>query len=50
MHPEYVGTAIKYASSEKAALDLLGKYSKQSNTIIDKRGSVLSNIKICEDK
>ena len=50
MSPGYIGTAVKYAQSEKDALAFLGKYDKKLNVIIDKRGSVLSNIQIHEEK
>ena len=50
MSPDYIGTAVKYAQSEKDALAFLGKYDKKLNVIIDKRGSVLSNIQIHEEK
>ena len=50
MSPDYIGTAVKYAQSEKDALSFLGKYDKKLNVIIDKRGSVLSNIQIHEEK
>lgn len=42
----YKGKAIKYANTEKAAAELIGKYSAKDKTIIDKRGNVLSNVEI----
>jgi hypothetical protein len=50
MRPEYRGCSLKFANTEKEALDLLGKYDKKLKIIIDKRGSVLSNIQIHEEK
>jgi hypothetical protein len=50
MRPEYRGASLKYANTEKEALDLLGKQDKKLKIIIDKRGSVLSNIQIHEEK
>ena len=48
MRPDYIGSAIKYANTPEDAAKLLGKYDKKLNMIIDKRGSVMSNIKINE--
>ena len=48
MRPDYIGSAIKYANTPEDAAKLLGKFDKKLNMIIDKRGSVLSNIKINE--
>ena len=48
MRPDYVGRALKTAHTEREALDHLGAYNKKTNTIIDKRGNVLSNIQIHE--
>jgi len=50
MRPEYRGSVLKYANTEKEALDLLGKQDKKLKIIIDKRGNVLSNIQINEEK
>ena len=50
MRPEYRGTCIKHAQTEKEALDLLGKQDKKLKIIIDKRGNVLSNIQIHEEE
>ena len=49
MRPDYRGKAIKHAPTEKEALELLGKQDKKLKIIIDKRGSVLSNIQIHEE-
>jgi len=50
MRPEYRGSVLKHAHTEKEALDLLGKQDKKLKIIIDKRGNVLSNIEIHEEK
>jgi len=48
MRPDYIGAALKYAQTPEEAAKLLGKFDKKLNIIIDKRGSVLSNIEIKE--
>lgn len=50
MRPDYVGKAVKHANTEKEALAFIGKFDKKLNIIIDKRGSVLSNIQINEER
>ena len=50
MRPEYRGAVLKHAHTEKEALDLLGKQDKKLKIIIDKRGNVLSNIQIHEER
>ena len=50
MRPDYRGCTLKHAHSEKEALDLIGKFDKKLKIIIDKRGNVLSNIQINEEK
>ena len=42
MPREYVGCSIKYANNVDDAIRLLGKYDKKTNTVVDKRGSVLN--------
>lgn len=48
MRPDYRGRALKTAHTKKEALEHLGAYNKKTNTIIDKRRNVLSNIQIHE--
>ena len=50
MPPDYIGAAIKFAHTEDEAAKLLGKYDKKAKTILDGRGSLLSNIQIHEEK
>ena len=50
MRPSFIGKAIKYANTPEEAAKLLGKFDKKLNMVIDKRNSVLSNIKINEIK
>jgi hypothetical protein len=50
MKPDYRGCTLKHAPTEKEALDLMGKQDKKLKIIIDKRGNVLSNIQINEEK
>lgn len=50
MKPDYRGIAYKYANSPEEAAKLLGKYSKKDNTVLDSRGSLLSDITINEEK
>jgi len=50
MRPDYRGRALKTAHTEREALEHLGAYNKKTNTIIDKRRNVLSNIQIHEAK
>ena len=42
MPKEYVGCSIKYANNVDDAIRLLGKYDKKTDTVVDKRGSVLN--------
>jgi hypothetical protein len=49
MRPDYIGKALKYAQTPEEAAKLLGKFDKKLNIIIDKRGSVLSNVSINEE-
>jgi len=49
MKPDYIGKALKYAQTPEEAAKLLGKFDKKLNIIIDKRGSVLSNVSINEE-
>ena len=46
MKPDFRGSAIKTAHTEDEAVKYLGKFDKKLNIVIDKRGSVLSNIEI----
>ena len=45
MHPDYIGTAIKYAHTRDEAIQCLagkqGKWDKKLNIVIDKYGSRL---------
>jgi hypothetical protein len=49
MPKDYIGSALKYAHTPEEAAKLLGKFDKKLNIIIDKRGSVLSNVSINEE-
>jgi len=46
MQPDFVGSCIKHAHTEKEAVQFLGKYSAKDKIVIDKRGSVLTILDI----
>ena len=46
MQPDFIGSCIKHAHTEKEAVQFLGKYSAKDKIVIDKRGSVLTILDI----
>ena len=50
MPSDYIGKALKYAHTPKAAAECLGAYSAKAKTITAKRGVRLTNVEIHEEK